>query len=97
MSCWIRLGLEPTQDLNLIRQAYRGLLPAHHPETDPQGFQGNGTPATKRIDHHRARLRFPTQSFMRGLRQGASGFQVILVRGVVPVSKIGDEMQQPTL
>lgn len=39
MSCWIRLGLEPTQDLNLIRQAYRGLLPAHHPETDPQGFQ----------------------------------------------------------
>ncbi|CAM3824678.1 putative J domain-containing protein DjlC [Pseudomonas reidholzensis] len=39
MSCWIRLGLEPTQDLDTIRQAYRGLLPAHHPETDPQGFQ----------------------------------------------------------
>ena len=39
MSCWIRLGLEPTQDLNSIRQAYRGLLPSHHPETDPQGFQ----------------------------------------------------------
>ncbi|MDR6715047.1 hypothetical protein J2W83_004685 [Pseudomonas hunanensis] len=39
MSCWIRLGLEPTQDLNTIRQAYRGLLPSHHPETDPQGFQ----------------------------------------------------------
>lgn len=39
MSCWIRLGIEPTQDLDAIRQAYRGRLPAHHPETDPQGFQ----------------------------------------------------------
>lgn len=39
MSCWIRLGIEPTQDLNTIRQAYRSRLPAHHPETDPQGFQ----------------------------------------------------------
>lgn len=39
MSCWIRLGIDPTQDLNAIRQAYRSRLPAHHPETDPQGFQ----------------------------------------------------------
>ncbi|SEN96380.1 J domain-containing protein [Pseudomonas sp. ok266] len=39
MSCWIRLGIEPTTDENLIRNAYRARLPAHHPETDPQGFQ----------------------------------------------------------
>ncbi|QXH52812.1 J domain-containing protein [Pseudomonas fakonensis] len=39
MSCWIRLGIEPTQDLDAIRLAYRGRLPAHHPETDPEGFQ----------------------------------------------------------
>lgn len=39
MSCWIHLGIEPTTDENLIRNAYRARLPAHHPETDPQGFQ----------------------------------------------------------
>ncbi|MDH0301180.1 MULTISPECIES: molecular chaperone DnaJ [unclassified Pseudomonas] len=39
MSCWIRLGIEPTQDLDAIRLAYRGQLPAHHPENDPEGFQ----------------------------------------------------------
>ncbi|AIR89861.1 DUF805 domain-containing protein [Pseudomonas cremoricolorata] len=39
MSCWIRLGLEPTQDLDAIRLAYRTQLPSHHPETDPEGFQ----------------------------------------------------------
>jgi hypothetical protein len=39
MSCWIRLGIEPTTDETLIRNAYRARLPAHHPETDPEGFQ----------------------------------------------------------
>lgn len=39
MSCWIRLGIEPTTDETLIRSAYRARLPAHHPETDPEGFQ----------------------------------------------------------
>lgn len=39
MSCWIRLGIEPTNDPDVIRGAYRALLPRHHPETDPQGFQ----------------------------------------------------------
>ncbi|MDH1654846.1 DUF805 domain-containing protein [Pseudomonas mosselii] len=39
MSCWIRLGIEPTQDMDAIRLAYRGRLPSHHPETDPEGFQ----------------------------------------------------------
>lgn len=39
MSCWIRLGIAPTQDQDAIRLAYRTLLPQHHPETDPQGFQ----------------------------------------------------------
>ena len=39
MSCWIRLGIEPTKDQNTIRGAYRARLPEHHPETDPEGFQ----------------------------------------------------------
>ncbi|WP_192553197.1 J domain-containing protein [Pseudomonas sp. IzPS59] len=39
MSCWIRLGIEPTSDETLIRDAYRARLPSHHPETDPEGFQ----------------------------------------------------------
>lgn len=39
MSCWIQLGIEPTADETLIRDAYRTRLPAHHPETDPEGFQ----------------------------------------------------------
>ncbi|MCB2256147.1 DUF805 domain-containing protein [Pseudomonas chlororaphis] len=39
MSCWIRLGIEPTTDETLIRDAYRARLPEHHPETDPEGFQ----------------------------------------------------------
>lgn len=39
MSCWIRLGIEPTKDNDAIRGAYRARLPQHHPETDPEGFQ----------------------------------------------------------
>ncbi|WP_426206355.1 DUF805 domain-containing protein [Pseudomonas sp. TWP3-1] len=39
MSCWIKLGIEPTTDETLIRTAYRARLPQHHPETDPEGFQ----------------------------------------------------------
>ncbi|TWD50239.1 J domain-containing protein [Pseudomonas sp. SJZ131] len=39
MSCWIRLGIEPTKDQALIRDAYRARLPQHHPESDPEGFQ----------------------------------------------------------
>lgn len=39
MSCWIRLGIEPTKDQALIRNAYRARLPEHHPESDPEGFQ----------------------------------------------------------
>jgi len=39
MTCWIRLGIEPTKDQNAIRGAYRARLPEHHPETDPEGFQ----------------------------------------------------------
>lgn len=38
-SYWDILGIEQTQDLQLIRNAYRKKLPLYHPETDPQGFQ----------------------------------------------------------
>lgn len=37
--CWEILGIEPTQDQQAIRQAYRDLLPAYHPESDPEGFK----------------------------------------------------------
>ncbi|MCG8709593.1 J domain-containing protein [Brenneria sp. 4F2] len=37
--CWQLLGIEPTQDLDIIRQAYRQKVPQFHPETDPEGFK----------------------------------------------------------
>ncbi|MFP9228738.1 J domain-containing protein [Pectobacterium cacticida] len=37
--CWQYLGIEPTQDLDSIRQAYRQKIPQFHPETDPEGFK----------------------------------------------------------
>ncbi|EKT1333774.1 J domain-containing protein [Salmonella enterica] len=37
--CWEILGIEPTTDLECIRQAYLALLPSFHPESDPQGFK----------------------------------------------------------
>ncbi|MBO8134571.1 J domain-containing protein [Dickeya fangzhongdai] len=37
--CWQLLGIEPTQDMDAIRQAYRQTLPQFHPETDPEGFK----------------------------------------------------------
>ncbi|MBK5074753.1 DUF805 domain-containing protein [Budviciaceae bacterium CWB-B4] len=39
LSCWQILGIEPTDDQEIIRNAYRKKLPEHHPENDPQGFQ----------------------------------------------------------
>ena len=39
MSCWHHLGIEPTDDQNSIRSAYRARLPGVHPERDPEGFQ----------------------------------------------------------
>ncbi len=39
MSCWVILGIEPTQNRELIRGAYRARLPEHHPESNPSGFQ----------------------------------------------------------
>ena len=37
--CWQILGIEPTEDQQAIRAAYRSKLPDHHPENDPSGFQ----------------------------------------------------------
>lgn len=37
-SCWQILEIEATQDEQVIRKAYRKLLPNYHPETDPEGF-----------------------------------------------------------
>ncbi|MCO4158238.1 J domain-containing protein [Citrobacter amalonaticus] len=37
--CWEILGIEPTTDLERIRQSYLALLPSFHPESDPQGFK----------------------------------------------------------
>lgn len=38
-TCWETLGIEPTTDLERIRQVYLALLPSFHPESDPQGFK----------------------------------------------------------
>lgn len=37
--CWQILGIEPTDDQQVIRSAYRSKLPDYHPENDPSGFQ----------------------------------------------------------
>ncbi|GKX57147.1 hypothetical protein SOASR030_32590 [Leminorella grimontii] len=39
LNCWEILGIEPTDDKNAIRDAYRKKLPQHHPEKDPDGFK----------------------------------------------------------
>jgi hypothetical protein len=36
---WDRLGIDPTADSRAIRRVYARLLRAHHPETDPEGYQ----------------------------------------------------------
>ena len=38
-TCWDVLGIATTTDVEAIRQAYLSLLPAYHPESDPQGFK----------------------------------------------------------
>ena len=35
---WAILGIEPTKDQGLIREAYLAALPKHNPEDDPEGF-----------------------------------------------------------
>ena len=37
--CWEILGIEPTQDQQLIRQAYRELLPPQYPENYQEAFK----------------------------------------------------------
>ncbi|VEA08455.1 DnaJ domain protein [Salmonella enterica subsp. enterica serovar Sanjuan] len=36
--CWEILGIEPTTDLECIRQAYLALLPSFHPGERSAGF-----------------------------------------------------------
>lgn len=36
---WHLLGIVPTKDIAVIRQAYRTKLPDYHPERDPEGFK----------------------------------------------------------
>lgn len=36
---WERLGIEPTNDIKLIKRAYASKLKMYHPEDDPQGYQ----------------------------------------------------------
>jgi tetratricopeptide (TPR) repeat protein len=39
MNCFARLGIAETTDIKTIKAAYARLLPAHSPESDPEGFQ----------------------------------------------------------
>ena len=39
MSCWDVLGIQETNDQEVIREAYLKKLPQVHPEEDPKGFQ----------------------------------------------------------
>lgn len=39
MNIWLTLGIDPTDDMSLIRKTYARLLKIHHPEDDPAGYQ----------------------------------------------------------
>ena len=39
MNYWEFLGIEPTTDRNVIREAYMDKLSEYNPEDDPEGFQ----------------------------------------------------------
>ena len=39
MNFWDILGIKPTGDKNVIKEAYMEKLNLHHPEEDPDGFQ----------------------------------------------------------
>jgi tetratricopeptide (TPR) repeat protein len=39
MNFWDILGIKPTGDKNVIKEAYMDKLNLHHPEEDPEGFQ----------------------------------------------------------
>ena len=39
MNCWEILGIEPTDDITAIRNAFAAQSKLHHPEDDPEGFQ----------------------------------------------------------
>lgn len=38
-SAWKILGIEPTDDMTVIKKAYSSKLKIHHPEDDPEGYQ----------------------------------------------------------
>ncbi|WP_044641202.1 J domain-containing protein [Risungbinella massiliensis] len=39
MTIWKILGIEPTENLSVIKRAYAKKLKVHHPEDDPEGYQ----------------------------------------------------------
>ncbi|MEC2076858.1 hypothetical protein [Metabacillus fastidiosus] len=39
MSVWDILGIEPTDEISVIKKAYAKKLKIHHPEDDPEGYQ----------------------------------------------------------
>lgn len=39
MSFWNVLGIDPTEDIRVIKKAYAKKLKIHHPEDDPEGYQ----------------------------------------------------------
>jgi hypothetical protein len=51
-------------------------------------------PPAKGVHDERARAGQAAQCLVRRLHQRAAGLQVGLVRGVVPVGEVGDEVEQ---
>ena len=59
-----------------------------------QGFERNGAAAAKRVHDERARAGRAAQRLVRRLRERAAGVEVFADGGVVPIGKVGNEVEE---
>ena len=57
-------------------------------------FERNGAAAGKRVHDQRARAGRAAQRLVRRLRERAAGVEIFADGGVVPIGKVGDEVEQ---
>jgi len=73
---------------------YRVEVGGERIRTDPQRLKGDRTAAGEGVHHERPGARLAAEGNVGGPGQGPGGREVALVGGVVPVRKVGDEVQE---